>query len=50
MCDEGDALGTVVPTARLRDIFVRQAGFASLEVVKNAKFDGLGVRQILVRK
>lgn len=50
MCDEGDALGTVVPTARLRDIFVRQAGFASLEVVKNAKFDGLGFRQILVRK
>lgn len=50
MCDGGDALGTLVPTCRVRTIFVDTAGFSSLERVHNDKFDSLGFRIMLAKK
>jgi ubiquinone/menaquinone biosynthesis C-methylase UbiE len=50
MQNNGDALGTVVPTETLRRIFVHGAGFASLETLKNRKFNSLGFRMLLARK
>lgn len=48
-CDGGDALGTVAPTCRHRDIFVKQAGFKNLVSIQSP-FNSLGFRVLLARK
>lgn len=49
MCDDGDALGTVVPTSKHRDIFVNKAGFRELRNVPSA-LNQLGFRTLLAIK
>ena len=47
-CDSGDALGTLCPTETHEEIFVKKAGFKSLELLKGPLVD-MGFRQMLVR-
>jgi len=48
-CNNGDALGTVCPTSKHRELFVQRAGFKSLTLIPSG-LNAMGFRVLLVHK